>query len=87
MKKLFLSAAVVAALSFSLSSCKKVKDAVNCVETAQKYADASSAYVADPTKANCDAFKAAITEYKNASCTPAEMKATLESEFSSLNCQ
>jgi hypothetical protein len=87
MKKLILSMAVIATLAASVASCKKTKDAINCVDAANKYEAASLAYFQSQTKGNCDALKAALTDYLNSSCVPAEQKAALQEAASTLTCQ
>lgn len=87
MKKLILSMAVIAVFAASTISCKKTKDAINCVEVAQKYSSALQAYGLDQSKPKCDALKASITEYMNSSCVTAEQKAVLQETATSLTCQ
>jgi hypothetical protein len=87
MKKLFLSIAVVAAMVMAVASCKKTKDAINCVDAAKKYSDASNAYFQSQTKANCDAYKAALNDYMNSSCVTPEQKAVLQASAEAITCQ
>jgi hypothetical protein len=87
MKKLILSMAAIATLAASVASCKKTKDAINCVDAANKYQAASLAYFQSQTKANCEALKATLTDYLNSSCVPAEEKAALQENVRTLTCQ
>jgi hypothetical protein len=87
MKKLILSMAVIATLAASVASCKKAVDAVNCADAQSKLTAAASAYSSAQTKANCDAYKAAITSYLGTSCATAEQKATLQEFATLLTCQ
>jgi hypothetical protein len=87
MKKLLFATAAIAVVSLSLASCKKAKDAVDCVDAAKKYNEASLAFDNSATKANCEAFKAAAINYRDASCVPAELKAIIDEEISTTNCQ
>ncbi len=61
MKKL-LSAGVV--LGLLLTGCSKKESIIanNCDNEARKVSNAANAYVASPTKANCEAYKKTIND-------------------------
>ena len=64
MKKL-LSSIVPLAIVLALG-CSKKDDApgpLNCASNATKFSETLSAYAANPTKANCEAYKKAVTGY------------------------
>jgi hypothetical protein len=87
MKKIILSMVVLTTLAVSVSSCKKAKDAINCVDVVKKYGDAENAYTSNGSKESCIALKAAIAEYINSNCVTPELKASLQLEDKILVCQ
>jgi hypothetical protein len=85
MKKLFLSLSLFVFSTCAVISCKKSKEtAVNCTEIKTKVFDAGKAYVANQSKANCDAYKAAIGTYINSTCATAEEKTTYQTNLDAL---
>ncbi|MGN6440064.1 MAG: hypothetical protein ACTHMM_26290 [Agriterribacter sp.] len=56
-----------AVATIATTACKKDK-VEDCVSATDKYVKAGQAYGANPSKENCEAYKAAIEGYKNSSC-------------------
>jgi hypothetical protein len=83
MKKISITLLLgLACLVFVMNGCKKV----NCTELATAVSDAAYAYALDMTKANCEAYYAAIQDwYDGCTVTPAQ-KAIYDDWLNSANC-
>ncbi|MBX3254842.1 MAG: hypothetical protein KF862_11930 [Chitinophagaceae bacterium] len=79
---------VLSIAGIAFASCKKDKG-VDCTAAAQKAATAGQAFANSQTKANCDAYKAAMQEYIKSSCftnLSQEQKDALSEDLESLDC-
>lgn len=84
-----VSMVAVAALSFSVSSCSSDDDSgsFNCEEAGEEAIAAFTAFLADPSEENCNAYKAALQAGLDNGCAETdEDRDDLQEEIDDLNC-
>ncbi|HYE53848.1 MAG TPA: hypothetical protein VD996_03365 [Chitinophagaceae bacterium] len=88
MKKALSVLLIAGVLSVSMTACKKDK-AEDCTALAQAVSDKGAAYMTSSTAANCNAYKAALNDYVNSSCSQltADQKALYQEMIADLDCQ
>lgn len=88
MKKTFIALCAIAMIGGTVASCKKDKK-TDCTAASKKFEDASKAWIAEQSVANCNNYKAALQDYFNSDCitgVSADQKAMYQEILNGLNC-
>ncbi|PVD50968.1 hypothetical protein DC498_17440 [Terrimonas sp.] len=86
MKKTFIALFAIAMIGGTIASCKKDKK-TDCASLTTNLANATKAYAAEQSSANCKNYKAAIQDLINGGCvTSSDEKAAYQLILDNLNC-
>lgn len=89
MKKITIALFAIAMIGGTIASCKKDDTQTDCSSALKKATDAATAYTQNQSSANCQNYKAALSEYIKSSCftsLSAEQKAQYQETLDDLTC-
>ena len=88
MKKILSLILIAGVLSVAITSCKKDKKE-DCTALSTSVSNKATAYMTDPSVANCNGYKTAINDYINSSCSglTQAQKDEYQEMFNALDCE